>query len=98
MFDRYINSEVMGIFIQIVILIIVLACMVMVLLGIRQLTHFEGFEDSEETRHLKKEVEERDEVMSGNSIFSNLVEMEPEREVTKKDYKSNSKEPLSRRE
>ena len=48
----------MSIFTQIVILLMVLACMVMVLLAIRQLTHFEGFEDLEETNHLKDEVEE----------------------------------------
>ena len=87
-----------SIFTQIVILMVVLACMVMVLLAIRQLTHFEGFEDSEETMHLKEEVEDKDQVLSNNSIFSNLVEMNPEKVEEKENYKSNSKDPLSRRE
>lgn len=67
----------MSILAQIVILLVVLACMVMVLLAIRQLTHFEGFDDIEETRHLKEEVEEDGHVLSKNNIFNTLVDAEP---------------------
>lgn len=87
----------MSLFTQIVILMIVLACMVMVLLAIRQLSHFEGFDDSEETIHLKEEIDDDSHILSNNSIFSNLVEPETEEERIK-DYKSNSKDPFSRRE
>lgn len=67
----------MGLFTQIVILLIVLATMVMILIAIRQLTHFEGFDDSSETNLLKEEVEEDGHVISNNNIFHNLVEAEP---------------------
>ncbi|MCH5238812.1 MAG: hypothetical protein J1F38_01175 [Muribaculaceae bacterium] len=67
----------MTIFIQIVILIVVLVCMVMVLLAIRQLTHFEGFDDPVETDNLKNEVNKDDHILSKNNIFSTLVEAEP---------------------
>ena len=66
----------MSLFIQIVILLGVLAAMVMVLLGIRQLTHYEGFDDAKETDLLKNEVEEKDKILSENNIFHNLVETE----------------------
>lgn len=86
----------MSLFSQIVILLIVLACMVMVLIGIRQLTHFEGFENTDETNHLKDEVEEEGEILSNNNIFHNLVNTE--KVDTEKDYKENSKDPFSRKE
>ncbi|MCH5231126.1 MAG: hypothetical protein J1F43_04955 [Muribaculaceae bacterium] len=91
----------MAIFTQIIILLVVLACMVMLLLGIRQLTHIEGFEDAEETSHLKEEVEEDDHVLSRNNIFSSLVEAEPvesEEHHRKSQFKGKSKDPLSRKE
>ncbi|MCH5229887.1 MAG: hypothetical protein J1F12_07850 [Muribaculaceae bacterium] len=88
----------MGVFTQIVILLIVLACMVMVLLAIRQLAHFETFDDIKETTNLKEEVEEDGHILSDNNIFSKLVEIEPEKQKRKELYKSNSKEPLSRKE
>lgn len=67
----------MNIFTQIVILMVVLACMVMVLLAIRQLTKFERFDDSKETSHLKEEIEDDGHILSNNNIFSTLVEAEP---------------------
>lgn len=88
----------MSAFTQIVILLVVLACMVMVLLAIRQLTHFEGFEDFEETNHLKEEVKEDGHILSHNNIFSTLVETVPDEESNKKSHNSNSKEPVSRKE
>ena len=88
----------MSLFTQIVILLVVLACMVMVLLAIRQLSHFEGFDDFEETVHLKEEVKKDGHILSNNNIFSTLVEANPDKENNEKNYKSNSKEPLSRRE
>ncbi|MCH5235739.1 MAG: hypothetical protein J1E16_10630 [Muribaculaceae bacterium] len=77
---------------------VVLACMVMVLLAIRQLSHFEGFDDSEETSHLKKEIDEDGNILSHNNIFSTLVEAPPEEPVKKENYKSNSSEPFSPKE
>lgn len=88
----------MGLFAQIVILLLVLSCMVMVLLGIRQLSKFDGFDDSEETVHLKEEVEEDGHILSQNSIFSTLVDSNASPKKDEKDYNSNSHEPLSRRE
>ena len=88
----------MGIFTQIVILIMVLSCMVMVLLAIRQLIHYEGFDNSEETDRLKEEIEEDGHVMSKKNIFSNLVEMDEDIIETRNNYKKNSKEPFSRKE
>ena len=88
----------MGVFTQIVILLIVLACMVMVLLAIRQLTHFEGFEDSEETIHLKEEVDDDGHIISKNNIFSTLVEATPEEEKKERTQRSNSNDPFSRKE
>lgn len=83
---------------QIVILMIVLACMVMVLLGIKRLTHYGNFDDAEETLHLKDEVEEDGHILTKNSIFNTLVDAEPEKVNVKeynKSYKRNSKDPLS---
>ena len=88
----------MGFFTQIVILLIVLACMVMVLLAIRRLSHFEGFDDNDETLHLKKEIKEDGHILSKNSIFSSLVDSSIEKEKKEDNYNSNSKDPLSRRE
>ena len=84
----------MSAFTQIIILIIVLSSMVMVLLAIRQLTRFEGFDDAEETRQLKDELEDNGKILSHNSIFSNLVEADDEEPT----HNSKSKEPVSRRE
>lgn len=61
----------------VIILLIVLACMVMVLLAIRQLTHYESFDDAEETDHLKEEVEEDRKVISEKGIFRTLIDVEP---------------------
>ena len=85
----------MGLFTQVIILLIILACMVMVLLAIRQLSHFEGFDDRDETLHLKDEVKEDGHVLSKNNIFSTLVDAVPEKETKEKRYNSNSNEPLS---
>lgn len=82
----------MTLFTQIVILLVVLACMVMVLLAISQLSHMDKFDDLEETIHLKNEVEEDGHIISHNNIFSTLVEAPPEKDY-KKDYNSSSKEP-----
>lgn len=87
----------MELFIQIVIFLIVLTCMVMILLAIRQLTHFEGFDDAEETSHLREDLEEKGNILSKNSIFSTLVEAEPENTL-ENNHKSNSKEPDSLKE
>lgn len=70
--------------------------MVMVLLAIRQLAKFEGFDDNEDTAHLKKEVKDDEHILSRNNIFSNLVETEMVKDI--EDYKENSKEPFSRKE
>ena len=85
----------MGIFTQIVILIVVLACMVMVLIAIRQLFHYEGFDDLEETSHLKEEVKKDGHIITPNNIFHTLVEVPPDEKITRKDHNSNSKDPLS---
>ena len=71
--------------------------MVMVLLGIRKLTHYEDFEDAEETFNLKREVKEDGHIISNNNIFSSLVEVKGEEPKSdKSNYKSNSSDPLSR--
>lgn len=86
----------MSLFTQIVILLVVLSAMVMVLLAIRQLTKFEGFTHEEETIHLKEEVEEDSNILSSNNIFNTLVDTK--RVEKPKHYKSNSRDPLSRKE
>lgn len=87
----------MSVFTQIVILLVVLACMVMVLLAIRQLMHYQSFDDAEETLNLREEVKDGRNVMSHNNIFHTLVDSQPEGEAEKV-YSSKSKEPFSRRE
>lgn len=78
----------MSLIAQIVILMIVLACMVMVLLAIRQLTNYEGFEDREETIHLEEEVKEDGHVLTGNSIFKTLVDASPDEDIFPEDLLS----------
>lgn len=92
------NIIVMALFTQIVILMLVLACMVMVLLAIRKLTHSEGFEDVEETEHLRDELEDEGKILSHNNIFSTLVDSDTESYWKERDHKKNSKEPVSRKE
>ena len=87
----------MGILIQIIILMAVLASMVMVLLAIRKLSRFDNFDDEEETLLLKQEVEEDSRVVSDHSIFHNLIEEQKEK-IKEKSYKKTSKEPFSRKE
>ena len=88
----------MALFTQIVILLIVLASMVMVLLAIRQLAHFDSFDDSEETRSLRDEVQDDEHIITGNNIFSTIVDADPEEKFNRNHYKENSKDPLSRKE
>lgn len=78
----------MSVFIQAIILLGVLATMVMVLLAIRNLTHFEGFDDAKETDSLKREIEEKNNVLSHNNIFHNLVESEVKIEEEEDDLKN----------
>lgn len=87
----------MSLFIQIIILIAVLATMIMVLLSIRQLSRFEGFDDAEETSELKEEVEEEDRILSKHNIFHNIVEPEKLQERVK-DYRDKDNDPFSRKE
>lgn len=68
----------MNLFCEIVIILIVLAAMVLVLLAIRQLAHFESFDDAEETRNLRDEVNEDGNIITRNNVFSTLVEADPE--------------------
>ncbi|MCH5225478.1 MAG: hypothetical protein J1D77_05735 [Muribaculaceae bacterium] len=75
----------MEVFTQIIILLVVLACMVMVILAIRQLTKLERFEDEGETSRLKEEIEEENKIISHNSIFHSLVEAEPEDDISKRE-------------
>lgn len=86
----------MSLFTQIVILLLVLSCMVMLLLAIRQLSRFEGFDDEAETMHLREDVEEDGHILSKNSVFKTLVEAEPEE--PNDIHKSRSKDPFSPRE
>ena len=89
----------MGVFTQIIILIAVLASMIMVLLAIRQLAHYDRFDDAEETKNLKEEVEQDSNILSHNNIFHNLVETEEaEKEKKRKTHNKISKEPFSREE
>ena len=87
----------MNIFFQILILIGVLATMIMVLLSIRQLAHFESFDNAKETSDLKEELEDDDMVLSDNNIFHNLVETKKQPEKVK-DYIERDKDPFSRKE
>lgn len=84
----------MSTFTQIIILLIVLTAMVIVLLGIRQLTRFERFDNLEETNHLRDEIKDDGNILSNNNIFHNLVEVK----TKEKNQNSNSKDPFSRRE
>lgn len=81
----------MGVFLQAIILLIVMSCMVMVLLAIRQLAHFDSYDNTEETGQLRKEIKEDEHILSKNNVFSSIVEAEPV--IKEDDYKSNSKEP-----
>lgn len=87
----------MNIFFQILILIGVLATMIMVLLSIRQLAHFESFDDADETSNLKEEVEKDGRILSDNNIFHNLVETKNKPEKVK-NYIERDKDPFSRKE
>lgn len=82
---------------QIFIVLVLLAAMILVLLGIGQLTKQHSFDDSEETSNLKNELSESDEVVSHNSVFHKLIEEKIESTKKSSDYKNSSKEPSSRK-
>ena len=89
----------MALFTQIIILLAVLVAMVLVLLAIRQLSNFEGFDDAEETHRLKEEVVNEDKVLSRNNIFHTLVDSDNKKNTkTEKVYNDNSKDPFSPKE
>lgn len=89
----------MGFFTQALILIAVLAVMVMVLLGIRQLTSSEGFDDIEETKNLKKEIEGDGRILSDNNVFNTLIKDKEQKGMKRKEvYNGNSNDPLSPKE
>ena len=83
----------MGTFTEIVILIAVLAAMVMILLAIRQLSHFEGFDDADETLKLKDEIRDKDKILSHNNIFHTLVDPDKKEELKKEKIQKEKKSP-----
>lgn len=64
----------MSIFLNILILLVILASMVMVLLGIGHLARTGDYEDNIETKNLRTEIENSEEVVSENNMFHKLVE------------------------
>ena len=83
-------NRIMGLFTQIVILLIVLASMVMVLLAIRQLSNFKSYDDFNQTSSLREEIKDDGHIITDNNIFSTLVEAEPENKTENERYKKNS--------
>ena len=59
-----------------IILIVVLAAMIMVLISIKELSNVEEYDNEKETKTLIKEVEDDDEVITHNSIFRTLVDVD----------------------
>lgn len=66
-----------------IILICVLAVMVLVLLSIKEVCNFESYDNAEETKKLKEEVDNEEEIISKNSVFSTLVDYK-ERNISNK--------------
>lgn len=63
----------MGIMIQVILVIVVLASVVMILLGLDQLFSGKFNSDQDKVRELRDEVEHRRDVISDNSVFRGLV-------------------------
>ena len=89
----------MAVFFQVMILIVVLAAMVMILLGIRQLTDSEGFEDNLDTEELKRNLVNGRDVISERNIFGNLVDKKDEEvaPLVEEVYNSTRHDPSSRK-
>ena len=88
----------MGIFLQIIILLAILAAMVMVLLAVRQLSKFEGFENQNDTDSLKEEINDRKEIISSHNMFHKLMDAEEKEMKKEKVYNETSKDPFKRKE
>lgn len=78
----------MAAFFHILIVVVLLGAMVMVLLGISQLTKLGGYENNSETARLKEELDKSEEVMSDNNMFHKLMEkklVEHKKRIERKD-------------
>lgn len=78
-------------FLQIIIILVILAAMIMVLLGIAQLGRHEAYDNVDETESLKNEVDSDDDVISKNNVFNNLVNKDMQlneiREIEERKFK-----------
>lgn len=78
----------MATFFHILIVVVLLGAMVLVLLGISQLTKLGGYENNSETARLKEELDKSEEVMSDNNMFHKLMEkklVEHKKRIERKD-------------
>ena len=78
----------MAAFFHILIVVVLLGAMVLVLLGISQLTKLGGYENNNETARLKEELDKSEEVMSDNNMFHKLMEkklVEHKKRIERKD-------------
>lgn len=78
----------MAAFFHILIVVVLLGAMVLVLLGISQLTKLGGYENNSETARLKEELDKSEEVMSDNNMFHKLMEkklVEHKKRIERKD-------------
>ncbi len=76
--------------IQTILVIIIMAAMVMILLSIGRLARGAQFDDPNKTSSLKREVEEKNEVITRNSAFDYLM-------IGRESGRSSSKGPSSRK-
>lgn len=70
----------------------------MVLLAIRQLSHFEGFENEQDTAFLKEEIDDREEIISNHNMFHQLLEKGKKEMKEGKIYNKTSNDPFKRKE
>ncbi len=76
--------------IQIILVTIILAAMVMILLSIGRLAKGSQFDDPRKTTRLKREVKEKNDVLTRNSAFDYLI-------IGRESGRSSSKGPSSRK-
>ena len=67
-------------FIQTVILLIVLAAVVFIILSIRELTNNEQFDNIDDTKYLKNDVDNNSRTLTHSNIFHSVIDIKDDSE------------------
>lgn len=87
---QILKIKTMATILQIILVVIIMATMVMILLSIGRLARGSQFDDPDKTSVLKREIEEKNDVITHNSAFDYLM-------IGRESGRSSSNGPSSRK-